>query len=101
MKYVNVFVLTLLLSVVATSAHAGAGKVSLFRCGLQLGGTTVDYKTDTGSRKNKGYATNTRASTARSNGPRVTNFTTALAKDNGRLRMPPALTLAKFACSWR
>ena len=101
MKYVNVFVLTLLLSVVATSAHAGAGKISLFRCGLQLGGTTVDYKTDPSRRKNQGYAANKRVRAARSNDPRVTHFTTALAKDNGRLRMPPALTLAKFACSWR
>ena len=101
MKCVNVFLLALFFSIAASSAHAGSGKTAFFRCGLHLGGTTVDQKTYTGYRKDQGYRTNKRVNLTRTSRPRVAQFATALSKDNGRLRMPPALTLAKFACSWR
>ena len=101
MKRMKIFALTLLISVIATTAHAGGGKFSLFQCGLQLGGTTRVHKAYSAPRKNEKYSINQVVKSIESNGPLVTTFTEARVKNIGRLRMPPAFTVAKVGCSWR
>jgi hypothetical protein len=101
MKYINRSALTLLLSVMATTAHAGGGKLSLLRCGLQLGGTTTVHKAYSAPKKNQGYGTNQVVKSIDSNGPGVTTFTGATLNHTGRRRMHPTVTLAKVGCSWR
>lgn len=101
MRCAKSFALILLVSVMATSAHAGGGKLGLFQCGLQLGGATKVHKAYSAPNKNKGHAARQVIKSIESKGPAVTNFTPVTSKHNGRMRMPPAFTLAKVGCSWR
>jgi hypothetical protein len=105
MKCVKRFALTLLVSVMATTAYAGGGKRSLFHCGLQLGGTTNGttkvHKAYSAPKKNQGYGTNQVVKSIDSNGPGVTTFTGFTSNHIGRRRMPSTLTFAKVGCSWR
>jgi len=101
MKYVKAFTLTMLFSVMATTAHADGIKLSLFQCGLKLGATTRVHKENSESKNNREYGTNKAFKSIDSSRFGVANFTGAPPKETGRRRLPPAFTLARVGCSWR
>ena len=101
------FALTLLVSLMVTSAHAGDDKFSLFRCGLQFGDSTKVSKAYTATNvtnvtnKKQRFDTNQRVGRSIvSIGPDVTNFKIATSNDTAHGRIPRTFTFAKFVCSW-
>jgi len=51
-------VLTLAISVIASTAYAGGGKVSILHCGVADGDTDMTYKAISISKKSKGHGRN-------------------------------------------
>jgi hypothetical protein len=100
MKCVKTFALTLLVSVLATTAHAGVGKLSRFQCGIHFGGTSKIHKEYSESKQNRRFGTKRVVRLIDSTESGVTTFTAATSKPTERGRMPPAFTFAKVRCSW-
>lgn len=101
MKCIKRILPALLVSVMATTAHAGDGGFSLFHCGLQWGGTAKSFGPDSAAKKSRQYKPGKQPRSIVANGASVTTFTDVKTKDIGRLRMPPKVTFAKIGCSWR
>ncbi|MDH5172208.1 MAG: hypothetical protein OEW92_07310 [Gammaproteobacteria bacterium] len=101
MKYLKIFVLTLSVSAIATAAHAGGGKPSLFHCGVQLGGSNTAPKEKPAPKKDRGYGTSQVFKSIDSNAPGVTAYTVLTSSETGRRRMPPVFKIANVGCSWR
>ena len=101
MKRIKKLALALLVSVLGTSAHAGDGKLSLLRCGLQWGGSTMESKAYTATRKNQKYDTQRALHSFDSSRPGAHTLVTTALERTGRRRLPHTFTLAKVGCSWR
>jgi hypothetical protein len=101
MKRIKIFALALLVSVLGTSAHAGDGKFSLLRCGLQWGGSTMEAKAYTAAKRNQKYDTQRALDSLDSNRPGAHTFVTTTSEKTGWGRLPRTFTLAKVGCSWR
>ncbi|MEH6570763.1 MAG: hypothetical protein V7709_16910 [Halioglobus sp.] len=97
----KLFALAVLMSVLATSAHAGSGKLSLLHCGLQLGDSSKLQRTYTAPRSQQVYGNNQVVKSIEVNVPTLAAFTGAKSSSAGRRRLPPTYTLARFVCSWR
>ena len=101
MKRIKKLALALLVSVLGTSAHAGDGKLSLLRCGLQWGGYTTEAKAYTATRRNQKYDTQRALDSFDPNRPGAHTLVTNASEKTGRRRLPHTFTLAKVGCSWR
>lgn len=101
MIVVKRFVLTLLVYVMATTAHAGGLKLPFMQCGLQLGGMTKVQKAYSEPKNSRQFGTQQVDKSIHSNEFGVNTFTTATSKPAGRRRLPPTFKLAKVRCSWR
>jgi hypothetical protein len=102
MNFVKTVTLVLLLSVLATPAHAGSvfSKLPLFQCGLHFGSAGKIQKEDSRSNKQKSFASKRVVKFVDSTQTGVAYFTTAPSKPAGSGRLPPTVTFAKFRCSW-
>ena len=101
MKCVRRVAFTLLVSVMATTAHAGAPKLSLFNCGVQFGGNTKIQKAYPAPKKDRGYGADQTVKSIESKKTGVATFIGARSNEIGRRRLPPAFTVARVGCSWR
>lgn len=101
MKYPKIFALIVLVSVMTNTAHARGDKLSLFHCGLKLGGTTKVHNTYSADKKSRGNAGNKASKSIDSNGVYAAAFTGATTDKVGRRRLPRTFTLANVGCSWR
>lgn len=100
MKCVKTFVLTVLVSIMATTAHASGGKFFFLECGLQLGGISRIQKTSSRPTKKQEPGSKQVSRSIVITGPALHSFTGAQSNLTGRRRMAPAFTVAKFGCSW-
>ena len=101
MKRIKKHALALLVSVLGTSAHAGDGKLSLLRCGLQWGGSTMEAKAYTATKRSQKYDTQRALDSFDSNRPGAHALITTNSEKTGRRRLPRTFTLARAGCSWR
>ena len=97
----KIFTFTVLLFVLANSAHAGIGKLSPLRCGLQLGDTSKLQRAYTAPRSHQVYGNNPVTKSIEVNVPTLATVTGTTAGSKVRRRLPPTYTLARFVCSWR
>jgi len=103
MKRIKKLALAILVSVLGTSAHAGDGKrsLSLLRCGLQWGGSTMEAKAYTATKRSQKYATKRALHSFDSYRPGAHTLVTTALEKTGRRRLPRTFTIAKVGCSWR
>ena len=99
MTYVKGLALTLLISAMAGTAHAGESWLFPFHCGLQLGGSATFQKSYSEPTRKRVSAKNRAVKSIVASGPGVAAFTGAKPNNIGRRRMPPTFTLAKIGCS--
>ena len=100
MNCVKRIALTLLISVLTTTAHAGGSDFALFSCGVKIGNTKkVQAAKPPPKEKQTSQASQAFRSTV-ARGPEVFTFTEATQKKIGQRRMPPVFTFAKVGCTW-
>ena len=93
------YALSLVLSLMVTSAHAGAGRPSLLQCGIELAGTKMIYLSSAKSGKKEEKDKARRFESFRSESHAVTAAMRIQSKSTGR-QMPRPFTVARFGCSW-
>lgn len=101
MNVVKKYMLALLVSVTATAVQAGDNRVSLFHCGLLLGGTVKAFGPQPAASKGRQYVSSELLRTVDARLPDTSPFADTKLKDVGRRRLPRAITVAKVGCSWR
>lgn len=91
---------TLLITAIASTAHAGGAGSFLFRCGFKAGGTekVQQLRFESRSKKKKSYAPDFTP-------PKAVGLDTSVAArpsaiSVGRYREPPTLTITSFRCTW-
>ena len=92
--------LTLLISVLATTAHAAGSDFAFVSCGLKIGNTKKVQAVKPPPREKQSYQANEtfRAFVAR--GPEALTFTEATQRKTGQRRLARVFTFAKFGCTW-
>jgi len=100
MKRVKNIALTLLISVMAATAHAGEGELSLFSYGFNVGDSKKVQKLTPPPREQQEYATRTLFTAADASEPVVFAFTEATPKKTGQRRLPRVFTFLKVGYSW-
>lgn len=91
--------LSLALSFMVTAAHAGDGKPSLLRCGIELAGTKMIYLSTARSKKKEDDAKVRAFAPFARQTVSATAFTQPKSGNTGR-RMPTTLPIARLGCSW-
>ena len=100
MNCVKKIALTLLISVLATTAHAAGRDFAFFSCGLKIGNMKKVQTAKPPPREKQTYQARQSFSTIVARGPEVFTFTEATQRKTGQRRMARVFTFAKVKCFW-
>jgi hypothetical protein len=100
MNCVKRIALTVLISVLATKAHAAGSDFALFSCGLKIGNTKKIEAAKPPPKKKQTYQASQTFGSTVARGPEAFTSTEATQRKTGQRRMARAFTFAKVECSW-
>ena len=100
MNCVKRIALTLLISVLATTAHAAGSDFAFFNCSLKIGNTKKVQTAKPPPKEKQTYQASQTFRSIVARGPEVFTFTEATQRKTGQRRMARVFTFAKVECSW-
>ena len=100
MNCVKRIALTLLVSVLATTAHAAGSDFAFLSCGLKIGNTKKVQAAKPPPKEKQTYLAGQTFRSIGSRGPEVFTFTEATQRKVGQRRMARVFTFAKVGCTW-
>jgi len=100
MNCVKSIALTLLISVMATTAHAAGSHFAFFSCGLKIGNTKKVQQAKPPPKEKQTYRASQTFRSTLARRPEVFTFTEETQRKTGQRRMARVFTFAKFGCSW-
>lgn len=93
--------LTLVISAMAATAHAGGDRVSSLQCGINMGGKSLTYKTSSEAKNRRDNRMDHVAGAVQAETVRFATASTATTPVKREVRLPSKITVAIIGCSWR